>query len=887
MKDNSRLVGDICKGAVRNTEKNTGMAEMHEGQKLYMRLINESLSAGIVISHLDLNRPLDFISDNILHMLGYTYNEFYQKYLNAYRDLIYQGDYENVRAVCSQCRKERLKNYELEYRFIKKNGGTIWVINKGTLINAKNEDPAYLCVIMDITKQKKTRDELQIRNEEYRIVLESCNTIVYRFDILNHSLYMPRELAEKFKLPAEVKNVPFSAIEEGYIARESIQAYVDFYESAEKGIEGKTAEIKRKIGDGSYRWFEGRYEIIRNEKGLPVSAVIIYRDITEKKQQETEIQTLRENEEALKIAAKQPERHLVGYNIRQDRIEAMDAITKAFFARIPKERFSEHFLASGIVSRESENKVKEAFRKIRSGYQNGNLYIKAKDANEKWQWYQCDFAVTTDENGEPSYAVLDFRYATALHNKEMAWRMYHDLRIKNSKEILLKRLYDLTLDIREEFPKDSQNAANEVTAISFEKSVQGFAATYILPSDRDEFCRFLSKERLISAFSNGTVIGSEEFRFLKHGGNTGWGRVSYQMLLDPYSDDLKILIICKDISKGKEKAERLTREAQIDGVTDIYNRTVFKQQVEESSRETDPGMLHAFVLIDLDHFKSINDRFGHIYGDKVLQEAAHTVSSVLFKKDIIGRMGGDAFGISMSGFANREELVKKLEIIRRSICIRLDDHTELTASIGVSVSPEDGRTFEELYWTADAAQFHSKMMGGNCVTFYEKGMPDRMQISASISEPGTAVADSATDICENGIYIRTFGYFDIFVNGKAVPFRYAKTKELLALLVDRRGGFVTSEEIVSCLWENETANKLTLARSRKVALHLKNTLKEYGIDYIIEAQKGSRRILPEKVQCDLYQYLSGKEEYRDLFRGSYMSNYTWGEIMLADLQAGK
>ena len=133
------------------------------------------------------------------------------------------------------------------------------------------------------------------------------------------------------------------------------------------------------------------------------------------------------------------------------------------------------------------------------------------------------------------------------------------------------------------------------------------------------------------------------------------------------------------------------------------------------------------------------------------------------------------------------------------------------------------------------------------------------------------------------VSIRTFGYFDVFVGDKPIAFRNKKSMELFALLVDRKGGYVTSEEAISFLWEDEVVSPLTLSRYRKVALRLKSTLEEYGISDIVEAVDGKRRIVMEKVECDLYNYLSGKEEYAQLFKGSYLTNYSWGEMTLGEL----
>ncbi len=147
-----------------------------------------------------------------------------------------------------------------------------------------------------------------------------------------------------------------------------------------------------------------------------------------------------------------------------------------------------------------------------------------------------------------------------------------------------------------------------------------------------------------------------------------------------------------------------------------------------------------------------------------------------------------------------------------------------------------------------------------------------------------AKTDSVSE--QSPIFIRTFGYFDVFVGDRPIAFRSQKSKELLALLVDRRGGYVTSEEAIGFLWEDEPLNTVTLARYRKVALRLKNILEEYGIADVIESVDGKRRVVPEKVRCDLYDYLSGKQEYARLFKGSYLTNYSWGENTLGDLISG-
>jgi len=167
-----------------------------------------------------------------------------------------------------------------------------------------------------------------------------------------------------------------------------------------------------------------------------------------------------------------------------------------------------------------------------------------------------------------------------------------------------------------------------------------------------------------------------------------------------------------------------------------------------------------------------------------------------------------------------------------------------------------------------------------CSQRTQTGKTSRYVMLYALEEPGEKARKGAE---AQTVAIRTFGYFDVFVGGRPIAFRNKKSKELLALLVDRRGGYITSEEAIGFLWEEEPVNAMTLARYRKVALRLKNTLEEYGISDIIASVDGKRRIVMEKVECDLYHYLSGKKEYAQSFKGSYLTNYSWGETTLGEL----
>jgi hypothetical protein len=134
------------------------------------------------------------------------------------------------------------------------------------------------------------------------------------------------------------------------------------------------------------------------------------------------------------------------------------------------------------------------------------------------------------------------------------------------------------------------------------------------------------------------------------------------------------------------------------------------------------------------------------------------------------------------------------------------------------------------------------------------------------------------------IFARTFGHFDLFLKGSPVVFSSAKEKELMALLVDRRGGTLASNEAVRYLWPDEEPGTSLSNRYCKLTMRLHATLRKYDIEYILINKRGVRSIDTSTFICDYYEMLNENPKYRKTFSGSYMADYGWGRETLATLQ---
>ena len=121
--------------------------------------------------------------------------------------------------------------------------------------------------------------------------------------------------------------------------------------------------------------------------------------------------------------------------------------------------------------------------------------------------------------------------------------------------------------------------------------------------------------------------------------------------------------------------------------------------------------------------------------------------------------------------------------------------------------------------------------------------------------------------------VKCFGNFEVLCNGKSLPFKRSKTKELFAFLVDRNGAGVTVAEIGVALWENDEDQK-NQNYIHQLFRDLRQSLEAVGVEDIFERNNYYYSLNPEKLDCDYYAYLkTGKPE----FRGEYMSQYSWAE----------
>ena len=202
-----------------------------------------------------------------------------------------------------------------------------------------------------------------------------------------------------------------------------------------------------------------------------------------------------------------------------------------------------------------------------------------------------------------------------------------------------------------------------------------------------------------------------------------WWELSGTPMLDDNGVYLGIRGVGSDVTEQRESSEKIAYLARYDTLTGLPNRLMLTEALGDALRYAEQWRTRcAFLMIDLDRFKAVNDSLGHLIGDKLLAQVSARLKALMGENELCGRLGGDEFAIVIRDASERGcvERVAKSVIGKLSQPYEVDHHTlYVGASVGSAIGPRDGKTVEELMRNADLALYRAKDDGGNEHRNYE------------------------------------------------------------------------------------------------------------------------------------------------------------------------
>jgi len=236
------------------------------------------------------------------------------------------------------------------------------------------------------------------------------------------------------------------------------------------------------------------------------------------------------------------------------------------------------------------------------------------------------------------------------------------------------------------------------------------AAILVHPEDREKVSAVH-----VEALGAPARVFTVEYRATKANGEVAWFESNMRSVRDESGRITAVFSVIRDLDGRKMREDELLRAANTDPLTGLLNRGAFRRQVKDAMNHVRPDHPATLALLDLDHFKKVNDTHGHVAGDAALLMLADLLRENLRPGDAIGRIGGEEFGILLAGLAIIEASAV-CERLRRTLSERavpgIEPDVRITASMGLeSLTP--GATIDDIFRAADTALYAAKAGGRN------------------------------------------------------------------------------------------------------------------------------------------------------------------------------
>ncbi len=341
-----------------------------------------------------------------------------------------------------------------------------------------------------------------------------------------------------------------------------------------------------------------------------------------------------------------------------------------------------------------------------------SVKFRLKHADESWHWYQVNSIIAErNDKGEPISeigAMIPVYQPESEYESLQKQERYFKKLVENSYDCIM--VFDSEFKVSYISP-----SVTDVTGYTEDDLIGKTFGPYIHESEQEA-----SFQHIKDVAENPGKLSVSERRIIHKKGHSIW----IESRLANHLDDPAIqgvTINFHDITDRKKNEDKIHTLANYDPLTNLPNRYLLRKRLlkglaDASKRSTKL----AFMYIDLDRFKEINDTLGHTVGDALLKDVAKTINGCLRDTDTLARVGGDEFAIVLPESSEKEAGAIAARILEQfKTPFRADDHTVQTgASIGISIYPKHTEKSEDLFRFADIAMYSAKKER-NCYEFYE------------------------------------------------------------------------------------------------------------------------------------------------------------------------
>jgi diguanylate cyclase (GGDEF)-like protein/PAS domain S-box-containing protein len=584
---------------------------------------------------------------------------------------------------------------------------------------------AHMCISRDVSERLAAENALRRSEERLRLVQEATGLADFECDENGVSSCSPR-FYEQLGLPPRDDGLKVEHWAHLIHPDDAERVNAEIGAAMAGGAEWFQTEFRViRANDGETRWIACNTTMVRNEAGAIVRTYGAHLDITERKRSE---EAWRDSEKRLRLV--QEATGLADFEASADGIAMLsDAFIEQ--AGLPKGTrqlpFAEWLKVVHPDDREQVEREVEMNLAEHEAFQSEFRIVRPD--NGEVRWISSRTKVERDEAGAVIRTIGAHLDITHHKQSEEALRESEErFRLAAEAAGLGVWDYDAVRNQREW----SDRLREILGVLPGAEAALELAEACIHPADRPRFRRHLHSIR-----GGQSERFEDSFRIRRATDNAErWVTMNGWRTQKADNELRRIILTARDATEEKTAEERVRWTASHDGLTGLANRSLFHEKLDLAIHSaTAEGGAVGLLLLDLDHFKQINDTLGHDAGDALLKSFAERLRKVVRAGDTVARLGGDEFAVVLPDVPSELTLIHMSRSINeclREPFVHAGRILDCRVSIGASISPMHGRTCEALLKNADIALYAAKAAGRGTVTLFEPRMRDDVQRRSSM-----------------------------------------------------------------------------------------------------------------------------------------------------------
>lgn len=669
--------------------------------------IDRAMPGWVIGCHMGEGYPVFYVSPHMMERLGYSEAEFMAETKGLLINCLHQQD---AQRLSDEMRRQLKGNAEcsLQYRLRKKDGDYIWVQNTAKIVRTEDEE-ILVCVCADITEQVWRQQE----KEALLCAIPGglCSLEYGQQGPVIHSA-SPGFYKLVDRTPVEMEalgNNLFSIIHPADMLH--VQRACSRIASGGQLVGNCVFRILNK--SGGTHWISFRGAALRTDKGRELVATCYNVDGEMHARHNAELVNTK-----MELALSLTEHAVIEYDIATKAIDEQSGMDTLFPWGVETRNVPDSMVESGFIHPEDAAAFLDKYRRIAGGEPYVSCEVRMRGASASaanaYSWMRTSFSTVYDETGKAVRAVGIIERIDREKRMEQAFAQAGQYREALVASSLLSYDVNLEQDVisRISSPYGFVLPGAEEGYKTYSAQLLHAAQKLIAPEDRMRFCRDMAIEHLKRLHHDGLREQEYEYRRLLPDGSPAWVSAFLHFMPSHNEGETVCIVHYRDIQERKSLEESLKYRASRDSLTGLLNREAGESFIrrflcEEGARQG----LHAFLMMDLDRFKQVNDVYGHQYGDDLLAQIARSISQNLRGGDVATRMGGDEFVILARNLSGEQDALEVARSLTRAIAdcgSQMDIPFETGASIGIALIPRDGLDFNALYRKADEAMYAAK-----------------------------------------------------------------------------------------------------------------------------------------------------------------------------------